>query len=92
MHWHCALALAAVWRGPGAQLSACPQWLAWDLQVVSSDYINAATDGVGGLFVSSRLLQHLGAGAGGEGQLAAVLAHEVAHCWARHAEGARCPA
>lgn len=58
--------------------------------MASSEYINAATDGVGGLFVSTGLLQHLGAGAGGEGQLAAVLAHEVAHCWARHAVGAYC--
>ncbi|GAB4814158.1 hypothetical protein N2152v2_001204 [Parachlorella kessleri] len=61
------------------------QWLCWDLQVMPSRYINACTDGIGRLWVSSGLIEHLGFDGSGQGQLAAVLAHEVAHNMARHA-------
>ena len=35
------------------------QWLSWDLQVMPSRYINACTDGIGRLWVSSGTAKQL---------------------------------
>ncbi len=58
--------------------------LAWEVNTVNSNQVNAFCMPGGKIVVYTGILSLIGSGTGSDAELAAVLAHEIAHALARH--------